>query len=443
MTMLEHSLQQHLAQLNQQPLPGNEQPWLKQIRETALEYFIALGFPTVRQEDWKYTKVTPIIQQTYNAPSLTEVQASQVTDQLIAGLDSYLLVFVNGHFQADFAKLTGLPAGVILCDLTEALTKTAASLSLYLSKIAKANKHGFQALNTAAMQTGYFLHVPEGVTLTKPVQILWLSTEQANTPAYHVHNLVVAEANSQISLIENYFGLTEQNYWVNTVTEVYAADHAHVEHYKLLQESATAYHTGTISVLQQAHSKFQSHSFALSGRLVRSDIDIEQAAEYAECQLNGLYLANGKQHIDHHTSIEHAKAHGISRELYKGIITEQGRAVFNGKVVVQPDAQKIDAAQTNKNLLLSEQAEIDTKPQLEIYADDVRCAHGATVGQLDANELFYLRSRGLDEQTARSLLTFAFAAELLGPIAQPPLRDYLRQRILHKLAQDDSILEVL
>jgi Fe-S cluster assembly protein SufD len=438
-------MQQHATPFNLQnnPVPAGEQLWLQQIRQNALQHFVKHGFPTTRQEDWKYTKITPLAEQVYYLPTRTQVSAEQIAEHLIPNLDSYLLVFVNGQYQTELAELSGLPAGVILCELTEALTQQPALVQAHLTKIAATAKHGLSALNTAHMQTGYFLHVPANIKLTKPIQLIFLSTEQELPTTYQLRNLVIADTHSKLTLIENYIGIGSTNYWTNTLTEIHVEDHAQVEHFKLLQESQSAYHTGTLSVQQGAHSQLNSHSFALGGRLIRSDSDIVQTAEYVSSELNGLYLAKGKQHIDHHTSIDHAQAYGSSRELYKGIIDEQGRAVFNGRVLVRQDAQKINAAQTNKNLLLSEQAEIDTKPQLEIYADDVKCAHGATVGQLNASELFYLRSRGLNEQTARSILTFAFANELLEFVNQIQLRNYLRHCIIQQLAQDPTILEML
>ncbi len=421
-------------------IPAGEPLWLQQIRQTGLQYFQQHGFPTTRQEAWKYTKITSLAEQIYHLPTKTQLSAQQITEHLIPDLDSYLLVFIDGQYQAE---LTILPANVILCELTEALTRHPALVQAHLAQIAATEKPGLNALNTAYMQTGYFLHVPAHIRLTKPIQVVFLTTEQPQPTAYQLRNLVIADTHCQLTLIENYIGMGNSNYWTNTLTEIQVADYAQVEHFKLLQENQAAYHTGSLNIRQFAHSQFNSHSFALGGRLVRSDIDVIQAAEHANCELNGLYLAKGKQHIDHHTTIEHAKAYGRSRELYKGIINEQGRAVFNGKVLVRQDAQKIDAAQTNKNLLLSEQAEIDTKPELEIYADDVKCAHGATVGQLNASELFYLRSRGLNEPTARSVLTFAFANELLEFVNQTPLRHYLRHCIIQQLAQDPTILEML
>lgn len=346
--------------------PAGEPLWLQQIRQTALQHFVKRGFPTTRQEDWKYTKITALTEQIYHLPTQTQLSAKQISEYLIPDLDSYLLVFIDGQCQA---QLTSLPDGLIFCELTEALTRHAALVQNHLAKIAVTEKPGFNALNTAYMQTGYFLHVPAHIRLTKPIQVVFLSTEQPQLTSYQLRNLVITDSHSQLTLIENYVGIGNHNYWTNTLTEIQVADYAQVQHFKLLQENQAAYHTGTLSVRQFAHSQFNSHSFALGGRLIRSDIDIIQTAEYASCELNGLYLAKGKQHIDHHTTIEHAKAYGRSRELYKGIIDEQGRAVFNGKVLVKQDAQKIDAAQANKNLLLSEQAEIDTKPELEIYAD--------------------------------------------------------------------------
>lgn len=442
MNNLVSNTQHPLVQVNLETLADKSPLWLKTMRHHALERFNAMGLPTIRQDDWKYTKITPLTQHRYSAPSESQASSEQIASLTIPDLECYTLIFSDGQYQAELSNLSSLPSGVICCSLSEAVTQHATILEQYLGKIADVNKHGFQALNIAYMQNGYFLYIPNNIVLNKPIRIVFLATEQNTATTYQLRNLIVANSNSCATVIEHYQGNAVQPYWTNTITEIHLAASAQLEHYKIQQESNTAYHIGTVSVEQHAHSQFKSHSFALGGRLVRSDTDIHQAAEHIHSVLNGLYIVNGKQHVDHHTRIEHAQPHGSSRELYKGIITEQGRGVFNGKVIVQQDAQKIDAAQTNKNLLLSAHAEIDTKPELEIYADDVRCAHGATVGQLDAGQLFYLRTRGLDEHTARNLIIYAFAAELIEVVSLQPLRAYLRHAILQKLGQDTSLLEV-
>ena len=255
----------------------------------------------------------------------------------------------------------------------------------------------------------------------------------------HPRNLIVAEANSQVSIVESYFGLNDETYFTNAVTEIVVNDNAIVDHYKLQRESMHAFHFSTLQVQQSRSSSFSTHSIALGGALVRNDVNTVLNGEGAEATLDGLYVVSGQQHVDNHTRIEHAKPHCSSRELYKGILDQKARAVFNGRIIVRPDAQKTDSKQTNKNLLLSEEALANTNPQLEIYADDVKCTHGATIGQLSADALFYMRARGIGLDTARNLLTYAFANEITNRIKIEPLRAELEMLLFSRLPTDEKI----
>lgn len=275
------------------------------------------------------------------------------------------------------------------------------------------------------MQDGVFIHIPPNTTLTQPIHLLFLTNQPSSLQT--IRNLIIIEENSQATILEDYSQLEANSFFTNTVTEISIGKHATVQHYKLLREAEQTYHVGTLQVQQQLHSHFTSHSFALGAALIRSDTNVVMVAEHAECNLNGLYLTTGKQHLDHHTLIDHSKPQCISRQNYKGVLADSSRAIFNGRVIVHPGAYKTKAEQHNKNLLLSNNAEIDTKPQLEIYNDDVRCTHGATVGQLEEDSLFYLRARGITTEDAKRMLIYAFIREIFELVPQPSLRKQLEE----------------
>ena len=412
-------------------LAGADQPWLRRARRAAFERFAELGFPTTRHEDWKYTSVAAIERRPF-APvpqSLDGVGAARVNELALS--DSHLLVFVNGRYSPGFSRVRSLPSGVRIGSLAAALAEHADRLEPLLGGDSDLFANGFAALNAAFWADGAYIDLAPGTVIEEPVHLLFVTTE-ADLQA-HPRNIVQAGASSRVSIIEHYVGLDSIAYFTNASTRIIADRGAVVEHHKLQQEAGRAFHIAGIHALQGQDSRFTSHSFALGGALSRNDITTRLDAEGCEATLNGLYMADGRQHMDHHTCIDHAKPRGVSREFYKGVLNGAARAVFNGKVIVHPDAQKTDAHQANRNLLLSEDAEVDTKPQLEIYADDVKCSHGATVGQLDENQIFYLRSRGVDEPAARSLLTYAFAEEIVNRAGVAPLRARLTELLINRL----------
>ena len=302
----------------------------------------------------------------------------------------------------------------------------------YLARHAKFQEHAFTALNTAFLQDGVFLSVPKGKVIAEPIELLFVSTTPGEGTVSHPRNLVVVGPGAQLTLIETFVGLDENVYFTNAVTEIVAGEGAVIDHYKIQRESVEAFHIATTQIYQTRGSNFSSHFVSLGGSLVRNEINVVLDGENCECTLNGLYLANGTQHVDCHTVIDHAKPHCNSHELYKAVLDGKGHGVFNGKIFVRQDAQKTDAKQTNQTLLLSNDATINTKPQLEIFADDVKCTHGATVGQLQEEQLFYLRTRGIGLQEARSLLTFAFANDIVGRIKVEPIRAQLEALLIRK-----------
>lgn len=395
-----------------------------EARRGALDRFVAMGLPTTRDEDWKYTNVMPLERRAFHFTALAPdgVTHEQI-DELRLG-DSHLLTFINGHYHAGLSRVGALPAGATAASLHDVTSRDGDAYTATLAQQTFAN--GFAALNTALWADGALIDLAPGVEVERPIHLLYFSTEPEL--AMHLRNVIRLGRDARVTVIEHYFGVDA--YLTNSVTSIAAGAGAAIEHCKLQQEAARAYHIGSIDVEQAAGSRFASHSFAVGGQLSRTDISTRFNAPGCEAKLNGLYLAKGRQHVDHHTLIDHASPHGTSREFYKGVLDDGARGVFNGRVIVRPDAQKTNAHQTNRNLLLSESAEIDTKPQLEIYADDVKCTHGATVGQLDENHLFYLRSRGLSRGDAKSILTYAFAAEPVHDCPIAPLKNRLIRLLL-------------
>lgn len=425
-------------------LPGGA-PWLTVLRETALARFGEAGFPTPRLEDWRYTNVAPIEKRHFTvsgelSPVLNDEQLRGLS---LDGLDCHYLIFINGRLQPGYSTAAPLPKGVKAGSLARALAEAADELEPWLGRIADADANGFVALNTAFMNDGACIRVAPGVTVDKPVHLVFAVTG-ADGVLIAPRNLIVAGDNSRVTVIEHYVDLGGGAYLTTAVTEIAAGAGARVEHYKLQQEAMNAYHVATIQVRQDRNSRFVSRNFSLGGRLARNDINTLLGAGGAECVMDGLFMAGGRQHVDNHTFIDHAQPACSSREHYKGVLDGRSRGVFNGRIMVRQDAQQTDAHQSNHNLLLSEGAEVDTKPQLEIFADDVRCSHGATVGQLDGNALFYLRSRGLEERRARGLLTYAFVREVIDRIEVAPLRAAMGRNLLAWLpGVDESVSEGL
>ena len=416
---------------------------LRDERKAALERFAATGLPTKRVEAWKYTDVRPIAKRSYdNLQPAPAVTAEQIAELRFGNLDCYECVFVNGRFSPELSRLGDLASGVTIRSLAEALTNTDNGIEAQLGQCLKENLSAFTDLNTAFMQDGAVIEIAKGVRADKPIVLLHLDTTTEVPTASHPRTYVSLGPGAEATLVESYLGVddTSENL-TNQVTEIELADNACLDHYKIVLASQAGFHIGSINVRQARDARYESHSLALGGKLTRTDINTRLEAEGATAILNGLYMIGGKQHVDHHTRVDHLVPHTNSEENYRGVLDGSARAVFNGKVYVHRDAQQTDAQQSNANLLLSKMAEVDTKPELEIYADDVKCSHGATVGQIDETALFYLRSRAIDEQTARNLLTFAFAGEVVNRIRLKPIRDRLEHIVMGKLPQAEQIGE--
>jgi Fe-S cluster assembly protein SufD len=407
--------------------------WARRLNRAAIKRFAELGFPTARDEDWKFTSVAPLAKFPFRLGGSSDVFAltPRMLDQLALPTECCSrLVFVNGRHAPELSPLGALPAGAVVSSLGVALEEHRDQIEPHLGKYAQFQKQAFTALNTAFIRDGAFVFLPRGTALEEPIHLVFVTTEAGEGCAIQPRNLVVLGESSQVTLVESYLGLEEEVYFSNAVTEMVVGENAVLDHYKLQRESREAFHVANLLVHQERNSNFASHYVGFGGALVRNETRVYLGGEGGEAILNGLYLASGSQHMDNHTVIDHAMPHCTSHELYKGILDGNAHGVFNGKIFVHQDAQKTDAKQTNQTLLLSEDAVINTKPQLEIFADDVKCTHGATVGQLDAEGIFYLRSRGIGLHEARSLLTFAFANDIISRIKVEPLRQQLELALL-------------
>jgi len=408
--------------------------WLNELRSEGMHAFAEMGFPTTRLEDWKYCNVAPIAGVRFQ-PATYELDGKirkQIEDLSFTGLDCARLVFVNGHYAEEFSSIKDLPKGVTVTNLAKA-TQQEGAITAHLARYAGYKTHPFVALNTAFMEDGAFIEIPRGVVLEKPIELLYVSTGGGEPWVAHPRNLVIAAQASQVTLVEAYEGLGDNVYFNNAVTEIVAEDNARVDYVKLQRESEAAFHVATVLAYAARNAVAQTNSIQLGARLGREELITVLDGEGAEGYLYGLYVTNGRQLIDNHTTIDHARPHCSSREAYKGILDGQSTAVFNGKILVRKDAQKTDSKQSDKNLLLSDSATINTKPQLEIFADDVKCTHGATIGQIDPEAIFYLRSRGIGLEEARKLLIVAFAGELIDRVKFEPLREQLRAALLRKM----------
>jgi len=422
-------------------LDGGASSRVHVLRRAALARFEELGFPTTTDEEWRFTNVSPIARTNFlpaRAPEAGSVSMEQIDQFLFHGHAGHRLVFVNGHFVAELSDPGTLPAGVVVDGLAAAIERHPDLVTRHLSRHARVDENGFTALNAAFMQDGAFLHVPDNTDLPEAIHLLYVALPGSEPLLLVPRNLFVVGRNSRVAIVESYVALESGAYLTNVVSELVVGENAVVEHDRIQLEDAKAYHVGTINMYQLGNSTVTSNSISLGGSIVRNTVTAVLDAPGSTCTLNGLSLATGSQILDNHTTIDHAKPHCQSHELYKSILDGASRGVFNGKIFVRKDAQKTDAKQTNKTLLLSDDATVDTKPQLEIFADDVKCTHGATVGQLAAEQLFYLRARGIDEIAARDILTFAFAADVIDRVHVEPLREQL-DTLLHTRLREGRI----
>ncbi|MDR3708099.1 MAG: Fe-S cluster assembly protein SufD [Capsulimonadaceae bacterium] len=407
-----------------------EPSWLTRLRRRAFCSFSELGFPTRKHEEWRFTPIPRIIETPFGpSRSGAAPHDGDAAAYSFGELGGDQIVFVDGYFDAALSSIESSADGVRVGSLAAALADDPGALDGKLGAFAPVEGWTFSALNAAFFADGAYVLIPRNVVLEAPIQILYLSTGGERPTVSYPRTLVIAERGSQATVVESYASSSGELYFTNAVTEFYIGENAVVDHYKVTREGVGAQHISVAQVEIERNGRFKSNNITLGGSLVRNDVNAHLAGEGIVCVLNGLYMARGKQLVDNHTFIDHANPNCESHELYKGILADRSRGVFNGKILVRPDAQKTDAKQTNKTLLLSKEATIDTKPQLEIFADDVKCTHGATVGQADEEAVFYLRSRGIGEEDARSLLTYAFASDIVSRIAIEPIRQKLDEAL--------------
>ncbi len=444
---------------------AREPSWLGGIRRAAMDRFGDLGFPTTKNEEWRFTNVSKLAATPFTAPEPLAANAGgEVTHQVIDGIigrahpwlmpgafDGQALFFVNGTFVPEFSARAGdryhgrtgnewqtAFKGVRIESLSEALAGETPQLERHLTRYASYQDHSFVALNTALFEDGAFIEVKPNTQVEKLIILVFVSTPAVRPHMTHPRNLILVGAGAKASFVELHVGLPGHPYFKNAVTELVAGENAVVDYTRIQDEGTGGYHVGILQVEQARSSSVTTHTISLGSSLDREEARAVLNGEGAEALLHGLYVISGHQHVDNHTLIDHAKPHCSSREVYKGVLDGHAGGVFNGKIAVRKDAQKTDSKQSNKNLLLSENATINTKPQLEIYADDVKCTHGATIGQIDPEAVFYLRSRGIGLDEARSLLIQAFANDILDRIKFEPLRASLRQNLAARLGQAGS-----
>jgi len=411
---------------------GSHLPWLGKLREDGFAQFAETGFPSTSVEDWRFTNVAPIAK--------TEFQLVHLQDEELLAIGAQIescripdtacrLVFVNGHFVQELSPIASLPRGVFAASLAAQLAENSQHLEPHLGRYLNTKRDPFCALNTAFLEDGAFIEIRRGTALEAPIHLLFVSVGGEAPTMNHPRNLIVAEEGSEVTVIEEFVSLGKTPVLCNTATELVAAEGAVVSHYRIEQENPAVFQISTLRMQQAKSANISSHSLLLGGALVRNNVHPVLAGEGGDCLINGLFLGRDHEHLDNYMLVEHTRPHCESRQFYHGILDDYAHGVFHGRIIVHKDAQKTDAKQTNRNLLLSDDAQIDTKPQLEIFADDVKCTHGATIGQIEENALFYLRARGIDEVSARRLLLVAFASECLDRMKEGPARTHLAELI--------------
>lgn len=422
--------------------PNRQPSWVFPLRKAGISCFAELGFPTLRHEDWRFTNVAPIAKLPFK-PVFEATQNGLTKDSLarfsFAKLPGTRLVFVNGVYAPELSVAPAQKDGIKVMNLSAALTSDSALIEKHLGRYASTEGNAFTALNNAFFQDGGFIHVPARQSIPQPVQLLFINTSKEAGTTIHPRNLIVVEREAQATILESYVCLESAATFTNAVTEFSLGDNCAVEHCKFQDESNEAFHIAALHSHLSRSVNFSSHSIVTGAKLSRNNIRTTLDGEGIEAVLNGVYLTDGDQLADHHMIVDHAKPRCASHEYFNGILSGKSRGVFHGRILVRPDAQKTDAKQTNKNLLLSDDASADAKPQLEIYADDVKCTHGATVGQLNEESIYYLRSRGIGLDTARRMLIHAFAGEIIDRVKHDALREELDALVWDRLEQHEGV----
>lgn len=405
-----------------------------QKKRAALAEFDKLGFPTPRNEEWKYSNVKDLVSVSYNFNAESSLGLSDLEDLKIPTQDANIIYFVNGHYHAELSRIISSQDQITISSLSEAYKSNPALVNTYFNELVKDQDDAFTSLNTAFAQDGIFIHIPDNKTVEHPIILRFVSDARLENVGSQPRNIIAVGRNAHVKLAEAFRTLGTARSFTNSVTEIYVAEEAGVEYYKVQNESDNAYHIGTTQVRMLDRSQFYAGTVTLNGRFTRNNLNIILDGERCEAHMYGLYFPDGTQHVDNHTVADHRKPNSESNELYKGILRDKSKGVFNGKIFVREDAQKTNAFQSCKNIVLSTEATMNTKPQLEIFADDVKCSHGTTTGQIDEEALFYMRSRGISKPEAMALLMFAFCADVVSQIKIDSVREYLENVIAQKLA---------
>lgn len=421
-------------------LNGDAAGIIHEKRKDAIKYFETLGFPVKKLEEWKYTNLTPALKHTFKNPLeeyTSALSENDIKDFLIKKENVNLLVFVNGQFERKLSKICSKNDNVFIGSFSDGMKTHRDIIESHFSKYVNYTNSGLTALNTAFAGEGCFVYAGKGEQISEPVHILCISDAREEVYFSQLRNLIVAEDNSSVNIAEDYYTIGDKHSFTNTVTEIFCEKNSGVEHYKIQNEGPNAYYTGTTQVHQEKDSRYSDTTISWGGAIIRNDLNSVFEGTNTECHFYGLYLLSGKQHVDNHTFADHKSPNCYSNELYKGILDDNSTGVFNGKIMVRPDAQKTNAYQSNNNILISDDSTIYSKPQLEIFADDVKCSHGATSGQLNEDEMFYLQSRGIGRENARTLLLYAYASDVIDSIKFGELKEMIEIKLEKKLKKGD------
>ncbi len=414
-------------------LNGSSIKPFNQIRKAAFDTFEKLGFPTTKHEEWKYSNVKELIAKTYNFNANSNFSSIDLEKIPIPNLQGNILYFINGVFNSTLSQIVSDPSELVILSLDEAQKSYSTLIHQYFNQNTDGNENAFSALNTAFAQNGIFIYVPDNKIVEQPVIMRFISDATHENIGLQPRNLMIIGKRAELQIAESFRTIGENNTFTNTYTEIFVAEEANVHYYKVQNESDNSYHIGTTAVLQKSKSVFTANTVTANGGFVRNNLNIKVDGEYAEANMFGLYIPNGSQHIDNHTVVDHIQPNSNSNEFYKGILKDKSTGVFNGKIFVRQDAQKTNAFQSCKNVLASTEATMNTKPQLEIWADDVKCSHGTTTGQLNDEALFYMQSRGISKTSAKSLLMLAFAQDVIDKFEIESIKEYLQDLIEEKI----------
>ncbi|MFN8347705.1 MAG: Fe-S cluster assembly protein SufD [Spirosomataceae bacterium] len=416
-------------------LNGETKSEVHQKRREAIQNFEKLGFPTIRHEEWKYSNVSNLVKQVFDFNAATEFGQSEIEALEIPNLQGNVLYFVNGVYKSELSHIVSPESQLQILNFAQAIKEKPELLSSYFAKYANYQDEAFTALNTAFAHDGVVIHVPAGKAVEEPIILRFITDARHLNTASQPRNLIVVGKNAEVKMAESFRTIGDNASFTNVVTEVVVEENANVQYYKVQNETDKSYHIGTTQVSQKGNSHFYAVTVTLNGGFVRNNLNIVLDGQNCEAFMYGLYFPNGKQHVDNHTLVDHAKPNSFSNELYKGILKDKSTGVFNGKIFVREHASKTNAYQSCRNVMLSDDASMNTKPQLEIYNDDVKCSHGTTTGKLNDEALFYMRSRGIPKAEAMTLLMYAFCEDVISQIKIDPIREYLEGLIAEKLAQ--------